>query len=110
MPTVGFEPQPEHILIGQNTCIADSDEEAERLYFPHVHYFYQKCLNVWEGWAEPPGYRTPATIKAGVRAQFGAKAKAIRSQSGSTKSSWVVDSAAVVRSKSCSRGPMSRAS
>jgi alkanesulfonate monooxygenase SsuD/methylene tetrahydromethanopterin reductase-like flavin-dependent oxidoreductase (luciferase family) len=26
----GFEPTPEHILIGQNTCIADSDEEARQ--------------------------------------------------------------------------------
>jgi len=77
---LGVDDNPYRAGFLQLVCVADTDAEAERLYFPHVHYFYQKCLNVWEGFAEPPGYRSPATIKAGVRAQFGAKAKQIRSQ------------------------------
>src|SRR5919197_5668310 len=77
---MGVEDNPYRAGFLQLVCVADTDAEAERLYFSHVHYFYQKCLNVWEGFAEAPGYRTPATIKAGVRAQFGAQAKVIRSQ------------------------------
>ncbi|MGH7186692.1 MAG: LLM class flavin-dependent oxidoreductase, partial [Pseudomonadota bacterium] len=77
---LGVDDNPYRAGFLQLVCVADTDAEAERLYFPHVHYFYQKCLNVWEGFAEAPGYRTPATIKAGVRAQFGAKAKQMRSQ------------------------------
>ena len=50
----------------------------ERLYFPHVHYFYQKCLNVWEGFAEAPGYRTVKTLQTGTKPQVGAQAKKIR--------------------------------
>jgi len=36
---------------------------------PHVHYFYQKCLNVWEGFAEAPGYsHRPRRCRADSRA------------------------------------------
>jgi len=43
-----------------------------------VHYFYQKCLNVWEGFAEAPGYRTVKTLQTGTKPQVGAQAKKIR--------------------------------
>ena len=35
------------------------------LYHQHVHYFYQKCLHVWEGFAEAPGYRTIEDARPG---------------------------------------------
>ena len=44
----------------------------------HVHYFYQRCLHVWEGFAEAPGYRTLKTLQAGVRPQVGDQARKIR--------------------------------
>ena len=62
----------------QLVCVSETDASAEREYFEHVHYFYQKCLNVWEGFAEAPGYRTVKTLQSGIRPQFGAKAKRIR--------------------------------
>ncbi len=62
----------------QLVCVSETDEQAERDYYPHVHYFYQKCLNVWEGFAEAPGYRTLKTLQAGVRAQVGARARKMR--------------------------------
>ncbi|HEY5209648.1 MAG TPA: LLM class flavin-dependent oxidoreductase [Stellaceae bacterium] len=37
----GWEPGPEHILIGQNTCIADSFDEAKRLLEGGRRYFAQ---------------------------------------------------------------------
>jgi alkanesulfonate monooxygenase SsuD/methylene tetrahydromethanopterin reductase-like flavin-dependent oxidoreductase (luciferase family) len=48
---MGAEENPYRAGFLQLVCVADTDAEAERLYFPHVHYFYQKCLNVWEGFA-----------------------------------------------------------
>ena len=30
----------------QTICVADTDEEAERLYSEHVSYFYNRCLHV----------------------------------------------------------------
>src|SRR5437660_578036 len=59
-------------------CVAPTDAEAERLYFDHVHYFYQKCLNVWEGFAEAPGYRTLKTMESGTKPQVGSQAKKAR--------------------------------
>src|SRR5438445_233762 len=57
---------------------AESEAQAEREYVPHVHYFYQKCLNGWEGFAEAPGYRTVKTVQSGSRAQVGAAAPKAR--------------------------------
>jgi alkanesulfonate monooxygenase SsuD/methylene tetrahydromethanopterin reductase-like flavin-dependent oxidoreductase (luciferase family) len=75
---VGAEENPYRAGFLQLVCVADTDAEAERLYFPHVHYFYQKCLNVWEGFAEAPGYRTLKTLRSGLRPQFGAQARKAR--------------------------------
>jgi alkanesulfonate monooxygenase SsuD/methylene tetrahydromethanopterin reductase-like flavin-dependent oxidoreductase (luciferase family) len=40
----GFEPTPEHILIGQNTCIADSDEEARQHLDQGLRYFHTMLM------------------------------------------------------------------
>src|SRR5205823_4768397 len=39
--TAGADDNPYRAGFLQLVCVADSDAEAERLYFPHVHYFYQ---------------------------------------------------------------------
>jgi alkanesulfonate monooxygenase SsuD/methylene tetrahydromethanopterin reductase-like flavin-dependent oxidoreductase (luciferase family) len=58
--------------------VSETDAQAERDYSAHAHYFYRKCLHVWEGFAEAPGYRTAKTLQAGVRAQVGSAARKIR--------------------------------
>jgi alkanesulfonate monooxygenase SsuD/methylene tetrahydromethanopterin reductase-like flavin-dependent oxidoreductase (luciferase family) len=75
---VGADDNPYRAGFLQLVCVADTDAEAERLYAEHVHYFYQKCLHVWEGYSEAPGYRTLKTMQAGVRPQIGAQARKIR--------------------------------
>jgi alkanesulfonate monooxygenase SsuD/methylene tetrahydromethanopterin reductase-like flavin-dependent oxidoreductase (luciferase family) len=75
---VGVDDNPYRAGFLQLVCVSETDEQAERDYFPHVHYFYQKCLNVWEGYSEAPGYRTLKTMQAGVRPQIGAEARKIR--------------------------------
>jgi len=54
----------------QTICVAETDEEAERLYWPHVHYFYNRCLHVYPGFADAPGYRTIKTIQTGALSQY----------------------------------------
>src|SRR5271167_863193 len=54
----------------QTICVADTDAEAERLYAKHVSYFYNRCLNVYPGFADAPGYRTIKTIQKGVLSQY----------------------------------------
>ncbi len=54
----------------QTICVADTDEEAERLYSEHVSYFYNRCLHVYGGFADAPGYRTIKTIQSGALSQY----------------------------------------
>ncbi len=54
----------------QVICVADTDAEAEKLYGPHVNYFYNRCLHVYPGFADAPGYRTIKTIQTGALSQF----------------------------------------
>jgi len=61
---------PNRAAFAQVICVADTDAEAERLYAEHILYFYNRCLHVYPGFADPPGYRTINTIKAGVASQL----------------------------------------
>jgi alkanesulfonate monooxygenase SsuD/methylene tetrahydromethanopterin reductase-like flavin-dependent oxidoreductase (luciferase family) len=54
----------------QTICVADTDAEAERLYKEHVDYFYNRCLHVYPGFADAPGYRTIKTIQTGALSQY----------------------------------------
>lgn len=49
----------------QLCCVAETDAQAEKDYYEHVRYFYDKCLHVGRGW-EAPGYRTTRTLRAGL--------------------------------------------
>jgi len=40
----GFEPTPDHILIGQNTCIAETDEEARAHLDAGLRYFHRMLM------------------------------------------------------------------
>ena len=51
-------------------CVAETDAEAERLYGPHVSYFFNRCLHLYPGFADAPGYRTVKTIQAGFLNQL----------------------------------------
>jgi hypothetical protein len=39
-----------------------------------MDYFYNRCLHVYNGFADAPGYRTVKTIKAGLLGQVGKQA------------------------------------
>ncbi len=61
---------PYRAAFAQVICVADSDAQAEELYAEHVSYFYNRCLHVYPGFADAPGYRTVKTIKAGALSQL----------------------------------------
>ncbi len=69
------EPNPHQAGFFQVMCIANSMEEAKRLYAPHVEYFYQRCLHIYPGFADAPGYRTNRTVKAGIKSMMELAAK-----------------------------------
>ena len=55
----------------QQVCVSDTDAQCEGEWWPHVDYFFNKCLHLYPGHAEAPGYRTEASLRAGVVAQVG---------------------------------------
>ena len=55
----------------QTVFVAETDEEAERLYSEYAFYFYNRCLHVFAGFADAPGYRTVKTIQSGALNQYG---------------------------------------
>ncbi|HET6875460.1 MAG TPA: hypothetical protein VFH70_11800, partial [Acidimicrobiales bacterium] len=71
----GKDESPYRAAFAQIICVADTDAEAEKLYSEHILYFYNRCLHIFPGFTDPPGYRTINTIKAGALNQFTASAQ-----------------------------------
>ncbi len=66
----GVDKSPYRAGFAQTILVAETDEEAERLYSEHVSYFYNRCLHVYPGFADAPGYRTIKTIQTGALSQY----------------------------------------
>ncbi|HEY4026729.1 MAG TPA: LLM class flavin-dependent oxidoreductase [Candidatus Dormibacteraeota bacterium] len=62
----GKDESPYRAAFAQIIAVADTDAEAEKLYAEHILYFYNRCLRIYPGFADPPGYRTVKTIKQGT--------------------------------------------
>ena len=60
---------PYHAGFLQLVCVADNERELHDKYAAHTEYFFNKMLHIYPGFADPPGYRTIDTIKAGLMAQ-----------------------------------------
>jgi len=54
----------------QIICVGETDAEAERLYGPHVSYFFNRCLHIYPGFVDAPGYRTIKTLQAEFLSQM----------------------------------------
>lgn len=46
--------------------VADSEKEAIDLYREPAEYFFNRCLHVYPGFADPPGYKTLQTVRHGA--------------------------------------------
>ena len=75
---MGVEHNPYRAGFLQLVGVSETDAQAEADYGAAADYFYNKCLHVYPGFAEAPGYRTIKTIRAGIRPQIGEEAKRIR--------------------------------
>lgn len=65
----GRDRNPHRAGFLQFVAVADSDAEAEKLYSDAALYFYNRCLHVYPGFVNPPGYRTIPTIRKGILSQ-----------------------------------------
>ena len=66
----GKDDSPYRAGFAQTIVVADTDAEAERDYREHIDYFYNRCLHVYPGFADAPGYRTVKTLKENVTSQM----------------------------------------
>ncbi len=80
--TAGVD-NPYHAGFLQLVCVGESEQQVADLYGPHAEYFFNKMLHVYPGFADPPGYRTIDTIKAGLLAQTTSFGRA-----GSEETTW----------------------
>ena len=71
---LGKDDSPYRAGFAQIICVGETDREAEELYAEHIKYFYNRCLHIYPAFADPPGYRTVATIKKSVLSQIAAAA------------------------------------
>ena len=69
----GVDESPYRAAFAQIICVGETDQQAEELYAEQGLYFYNRCLHVFPGFAEPPGYRTLKTIKSGKLSQLRAE-------------------------------------
>jgi alkanesulfonate monooxygenase SsuD/methylene tetrahydromethanopterin reductase-like flavin-dependent oxidoreductase (luciferase family) len=69
MKKLGKEPNPYHAGFLQFVGVAESREEAYKLYREPAEYFYGRCLHVDARFAGPPGYTSEATQRAGIQSQ-----------------------------------------
>ncbi len=75
---MGVEPNPYRAGFLQLAAVAEDDAQAEEDYSEAANYFYERCLHVYNGFADAPGYRTMRTLEAGMMAQVGAQAAQVR--------------------------------
>ncbi len=69
MERLGKDRNPFRAGFLQFVGVADSEEEALKLYREPAEYFYNRCLHVDPRWANPPGYITEATVRSKVVSQ-----------------------------------------
>ncbi len=69
MKRLGKEPNPYRAGFLQFVGVAETEEEAYRLYREPAEYFYGRCLHIDPRFAAPPGYTTEATQRAGIQSQ-----------------------------------------
>jgi alkanesulfonate monooxygenase SsuD/methylene tetrahydromethanopterin reductase-like flavin-dependent oxidoreductase (luciferase family) len=63
---LGNEPNPFQGGFAQFIACAETEAEAWELYREPAEYFFNTCLHVYAGYADPPGYKTPNTVRSGV--------------------------------------------
>ncbi len=67
---LGKDDNPYRAGFLQFVAVSETDAQAERDYAEHAEYFYNRCLHIYPGFADAPGYRTLRTVKAGLKSQF----------------------------------------
>lgn len=81
----GKEANPFQGGFAQFIAVADTEKEAWDLYREPAEYFFNTCLHVYAGYADPPGYKTPNTVRAGVEGMVERAAREATARAEATK-------------------------
>ena len=81
MKRLGKDRNPCRAGFLQFVGVAESREEAYRLYREPAEYFYGRCLHIDPRFAGPPGYTTEATQRRGAQSQVAQAAQLSRYES-----------------------------
>ena len=73
----GLDDNPYRAAFLQFITVAETDEEARRLYKEPVEYFYQKCLKIPPGYSGAPGYQSEATYRSKLSSQVRKAARSV---------------------------------
>ena len=71
MDRLGKDKNPYRAGFLQFVGVAETHKQAMELYREPAEYFYDRCLHFDMRFANPPGYTTEATIRAGIESQVG---------------------------------------
>jgi alkanesulfonate monooxygenase SsuD/methylene tetrahydromethanopterin reductase-like flavin-dependent oxidoreductase (luciferase family) len=80
----GKEMNPYRAGFLQFVAVAEDDAQAEELYGEAAEYFFERCMHVYRGFAEAPGYRSIRSLQAGLATAIGQP----RSIVGATPRKW----------------------
>lgn len=80
MDRLGKDRNPYRAGFLQFVGVAETHEEAMKLYKEPAEYFYGRCLHVDPSFVMPPGYTTEATIRARIQSQVAAAASGERAK------------------------------
>ena len=58
----GLDANPYSVAFFQQVCISDTDADCEREWWPHVDYFFNKCLHLYPGTSSAPGYMQRSVV------------------------------------------------
>jgi alkanesulfonate monooxygenase SsuD/methylene tetrahydromethanopterin reductase-like flavin-dependent oxidoreductase (luciferase family) len=81
MKRLGKDRNPYRAGFLQFVGVAETREEAYRLYREPAEYFYGRCLHIDPRFAGPPGYTTEATQRRGAQSQVARAAQLSRYES-----------------------------
>jgi alkanesulfonate monooxygenase SsuD/methylene tetrahydromethanopterin reductase-like flavin-dependent oxidoreductase (luciferase family) len=85
MSRIGKDRNPFRAGFLQFVGVADTHEEAMKLYREPAEYFYGRCLHVNPRFASPPGYSSEATMRARVQSMVALAAQGSRGPMGTAR-------------------------
>ncbi|MEQ9642182.1 MAG: LLM class flavin-dependent oxidoreductase [Alphaproteobacteria bacterium] len=96
MAELGKDRNPYRAGFLQFVGVAETREEAMKLYKEPAEYFYGRCLHVDPRWTQPPGHTSEATIRARVESQVKAASSYSRASGVARDMEGIVDQGYII--------------